>query len=356
MLDRIRGEQGGVWALGVALFVLAVALIALWATYSGVYEAVYHDYAAAKEQAERQRQFAEKCGDATTVDSLRRCIEEQIKADRPTQRAEEDLYAQKQMAQWAFWMLVVAGAVGVITITVTAIGVWYVAKTLEATRRGANYAKEMAVEARKTTDAAIRAADEAHETTKAAIRAADEAEKTTEASRTAANAAAREVDLAQESYERLERPYLFIKFGDFNRLRDSRESVPFIRYTLVNHGRTPAILHSIATELVPDPEHPLRVPMDAHDRLYQVIEPDGQLPGERVQSVKGSSAGHNWSGKAAKRLIFHGLIQYHGPTGDLHSDRFCMRCRENADGFSLEGGTKYNYRVTERAKQPGEII
>ena len=71
---------------------------------------------------------------------------------------------------------------------------------------------------------------EAHETTKAAIRTADEARDATKASERAADAAIRQADFAKESFERMERPYIFIKFGDPIHLKGSRGNKPFIRY------------------------------------------------------------------------------------------------------------------------------
>lgn len=164
MLDRIRGEQAGPWIIIGAVVLLATVLFAILIINSYVYEAVYHDYATTKQEAEHQRQFREKCANLTTVEDLRRCFEQQIKTSRETQRAEEDLYAQKQMANWALWMVAISGAIGVITILITLVAVAYVIKTYEETRKSAaatiaaaKAAEESAAISRDTAQRQLRA-------------------------------------------------------------------------------------------------------------------------------------------------------------------------------------------------------
>jgi hypothetical protein len=60
------------------------------------------------------------------------CIRENIKANQEAKRAQDDLKAQQQMADWAFLMVWVSG----VTALVTATGVIYVAATLIQTRKG----------------------------------------------------------------------------------------------------------------------------------------------------------------------------------------------------------------------------
>lgn len=56
------------------------------------------------------------------------CIRDAIKADHEDTRSEYDLAAQEQMAWWTMWMLFTS----VITVLVTAVGIFYVRHTLRA--------------------------------------------------------------------------------------------------------------------------------------------------------------------------------------------------------------------------------
>lgn len=48
----------------------------------------------------------DKCYRSSEPAGVQKCIEESIKADRENQRGEQDLEAQRNMADWAFWFLV----------------------------------------------------------------------------------------------------------------------------------------------------------------------------------------------------------------------------------------------------------
>ena len=58
------------------------------------------------------------------------CISKIIEATNEHQRAERDLTAQQEMARWSLYMLITSA----LTITITAIGVYYVRDTLLVTR------------------------------------------------------------------------------------------------------------------------------------------------------------------------------------------------------------------------------
>lgn len=75
--------------------------------------------------------------------------------ERQEWREEQDLYAQRQMAKWAFWMLVVT-AMGV---AVTGLGVWLIGRTLKSTEDGLTIMRATLREAEQATDAAKGAVD-----------------------------------------------------------------------------------------------------------------------------------------------------------------------------------------------------
>ena len=57
------------------------------------------------------------------------CAAKAVETAQERSESRQDLYAQQDMARWAFWML----AVTIATLGVTATGVWLVKRTLEAT-------------------------------------------------------------------------------------------------------------------------------------------------------------------------------------------------------------------------------
>tara|TARA_R100001129_G_scaffold185623_1_gene174408 strand:+ start:2856 stop:3725 length:870 start_codon:yes stop_codon:yes gene_type:complete len=57
------------------------------------------------------------------------CVSEAIESAQHQSDSRQDLYAQQDMSRWAFWLLVLT----VLTFAVTAIGVWFVKRTLDAT-------------------------------------------------------------------------------------------------------------------------------------------------------------------------------------------------------------------------------
>ena len=221
-------------------------------------------------------------------------------AARQEERAERDLQAQEQMAKWAFWLFII-----------TCLGVVLLAATL-------------------------------HETWKAGQSAAEIFTQTK-----------RQADLAEQSYKRLERPYLFIEFATTSRLREvAPEGTASLKYTFVNYGKLPAVLRSIAILLQDNPTLPLRVPLAIDDRTYGVIAPGGKAPKIREVFVTNGTPGRRYDNIDAKQLILHGYVAYEDPTGAYHHDSFCMRGIDGGTGFEIDGGEQYNSRKTTYPK-PG---
>lgn len=121
------------------------------------------------------------------INRISRALEAQI--DKPEtadekDRAERDLAAQEHMANWArlmFWVAVFANVL-------TAAGIALIALTLKHTRKAALASAEMVVTSR---DMVV------------------EGERATQAALGAAREAKRQADLFEESFKRLERPYIF---------------------------------------------------------------------------------------------------------------------------------------------------
>ena len=74
------------------------------------------------------------------------CVSEVVGAAQEQSTAQQDLYAQQDMSRWTFWLRIFTG----ITVAITALGVWFVKRTLEATL-------EAVEDTSKATDAMVEA-------------------------------------------------------------------------------------------------------------------------------------------------------------------------------------------------------
>lgn len=122
----------------------SAGLLAIWVL-SGLLAFSYHlgDLSASKRTqsyrfaaqypADTDKRIAD-CPSDRSVSSLKQCIEEAITASHDAQRSERDLSAQRQMADWAFWVLVVSFGGTVIT----AIGTVFLAIQIKLTREAVN--------------------------------------------------------------------------------------------------------------------------------------------------------------------------------------------------------------------------
>lgn len=130
MFERIRSEKSGPWIVlgGILLAALFVGIVGI--TYSHVYEAVYHDHATGKAQADASEKFKKECSEVVTIKEALACFGNTIESAREPQRSEEDLYAQKKMAQWAFWLLFFTVLIGIVSVGITVVGINYVRRTL----------------------------------------------------------------------------------------------------------------------------------------------------------------------------------------------------------------------------------
>lgn len=134
MFERIGRLPAGAWITFGGVIVLGTILLALAVTFSGVYQTAYHDHAANARKAAIERQFEQQCAEIQIPDELRRCFEAVIETGHDTQRAQEDLQAQKRMADYTLLLLWVTACIGLPSLALTAAGVYLVAETITATR------------------------------------------------------------------------------------------------------------------------------------------------------------------------------------------------------------------------------
>jgi hypothetical protein len=132
-----RVSVAAIIAIG-AFLTFVVALLFMSAE---AYDRATEDYQASQAYTETQREFRRRCA-SLEGDEIFECLEKQIEAAREPGRSEEDVQAQKQMARWAWWMLIVTGSVGFGTIAVAYIGVIYVRDTLRANTAAVEQARE----------------------------------------------------------------------------------------------------------------------------------------------------------------------------------------------------------------------
>ncbi|MGH1331286.1 MAG: hypothetical protein ACRBBK_10425 [Paracoccaceae bacterium] len=81
----------------------------------------------------REKAYAECLERSLTIPIAVSCVNNSRDASREDERAEQDLNAQREMAQWAKGMLWATLIIGMGTIITTAIGVWFVKRTLDST-------------------------------------------------------------------------------------------------------------------------------------------------------------------------------------------------------------------------------
>ena len=188
--------------------------------------------------------------------------------------AECDLAAQQGMAESTRYMNYAAW-VGVFLTGIALLLIW---RTLIYTRRAAQAAVDTVEEARAATAAAVATVKESERATFAALKTAGEAKRSAQASIRAANETKRQADISEESFRKLERPYLFVEITEVDSLRKATNN-PHIRYTLVNYGKTPAVLRTASAKLTILPDMPDRIPMATARDIYEVIAPgDGSRP------------------------------------------------------------------------------
>ncbi|RWQ21160.1 hypothetical protein [Mesorhizobium sp.] len=143
MSSRVGYTDLAPW-IAVAISIAVLIPSTLWLATKWNYDSIYKEYATGQARAEAEQEFDNRCAILATREEILNCAKDAIKSARETQRSEEDVSAQKQMASWALALLVVSGVLGVLTLIVTVVGVIFVRNTLEATRLGTKAAVDAA--------------------------------------------------------------------------------------------------------------------------------------------------------------------------------------------------------------------
>jgi hypothetical protein len=125
-----RDDYSQIGRIGILALIIVAWAAMIWSM-SAHYAAkrVRAEAATAQYAQSAAEQIERACASRSGL-PLRECIREQVEANRGDQRSEQDLSAQQEMADWAFWMMVVSA----VTMVLTAIALWFVRGTLEATR------------------------------------------------------------------------------------------------------------------------------------------------------------------------------------------------------------------------------
>ena len=180
-----------------------------------------------------------------------------------------------------------------------------------------------------------------------------------EASRESATAATRQAETAERSLTHLERPYIFV-FG-VNRIEEDEDGDFFIRYSVANYGKTPAILDSVKTSIfhtmrgeilnaasVPD-SHPLSVSpiIQSGEIRNDLIEYVGQHLYRGAEHAFTSPSGDFvnipiFNIPTNESVMFRIWVQYHGPLSGPHQTGAMWR--HMGDGLFAIRGDSQNYQ------------
>lgn len=126
--------ENGYFALVLtcALALLTIAYVSFFVAFSKGYQSADQEHTTYNAQRDTAEIVYRECLDASfSIDIARQCVEKADYTTRESERAEQDLNAQREMAQWSEGMLWAAWLVGIATVSVTAVGVFFVKRTLE---------------------------------------------------------------------------------------------------------------------------------------------------------------------------------------------------------------------------------
>lgn len=131
-------------ALWVSAFVYLILLSAMLAnyTYSKGYQRADKNHKADYATHYKAQRDSQNCEAKPTAKEAVECYKDAEKTYRENTRAEQDLDAQVEMADWAEGMLWATSVLGTISILVTGIGLFFVWRTLETNRDATNAAVE----------------------------------------------------------------------------------------------------------------------------------------------------------------------------------------------------------------------
>jgi hypothetical protein len=130
MSDGDRGKRSqDLIAAGLAAVALFGAVVLAFAIGGTLGVNSGRDQVSAREHYEHTKQDNLRACIGREGAAAVECVSEAIEAAQDQSDARQDLYAQQDMSKWAFWMVIVSG----LTVGITAVGVWFVKRTLDAT-------------------------------------------------------------------------------------------------------------------------------------------------------------------------------------------------------------------------------
>jgi hypothetical protein len=179
-----------------------------------------------------------------------------------------------------------------------------------------------------------------------------DAKTAADAAHQAAEAGTRQARIAEESFAKLERPYVFI-FGVRKFETERTRLVPFVRYSVANYGKTPAIIMHAAAgiSMGSGPDLPLRVD-DTHQLFTARVVATGYEYHPDVEAPDGIE--FRIIGEAGREEVVPQLtgqddifvwivITYRGPFTDHHETSACWRYDGLTNRLIQHGGGDYNY-------------
>lgn len=250
------------WVFAVAIGLAAIFFVVFGAKFSwDSFSRYQQDHArqraeAAAYEANAASQSPEACRAIMSDDGFvgwLTCVVESVTSDGSAKQSEYDLKAQQDMAAWAYGMLVVTMWLTFITL----LGVVFVWRTW--------------IEAKKTTEQAKR-----------------------------------EADIAEQSFWTLEKPYIAVKITETHMLHNNQGKQRGICYTVLNAGRSPAILTAIRHHLGKT------VKKGEWESCYEVIQSGGELNNQRHVTL---SANESAIVTESDRIVFFVQIAYMDATG-----------------------------------------
>ncbi len=152
MSERDRSDHLGIVVIGVVTFLMIFGMIGYFQGIDKNLDFKHEEYAK-QEKAEVAKNIE---GDCLNVGVLsQECTEEKIETYRTANDESEDLYAQKQMAYWAKWLLILTA----LSTGISVLALLYVARTLDLTKSTLNATRKMAQDTQRIGDAQVQASN-----------------------------------------------------------------------------------------------------------------------------------------------------------------------------------------------------
>ena len=131
MSDGNGSKDLGPWIVAGAI--LSIAVLCFWIAFSisQIGYSVSQEQATSRAYSEAKKEFEDKCTIKTTIEEVISCFNDAIESGREPGRSEEDVNAQKQMADAAWAMLQATLFIGLLGIGLTFLGIRYIRKTPE---------------------------------------------------------------------------------------------------------------------------------------------------------------------------------------------------------------------------------